>query len=613
MCGIAGYISTNTISSQTKINAMLDATAHRGPDGRGVFLEDRIALGHVRLSIIDVASTSNQPMFSKDGNLVVVFNGEIFNYQTLKEKYKSSYSFKTNSDTEVILAAYQNNPSGFLNEFEGMFSFVIYDKSKQKVFGARDPFGIKPFYFHKTENDFIFCSEIKGVLAHSKVSAELNEKLLYDFLIFNRTDHAKETSFEGIENLQPGHQFSFDLKNNTFKEERWYDLPELTYLKSSLDKEQTNLRKKLNESMELHLVSDVEVGSALSGGIDSSIVVSLMRECLGDKKIASFSAVYDSSWERDEKKYVDQVVKEKNITPHFAQPNAKSLLEDIDDLIYQQEEPFASASIFASWSVYKKAGEVGTKVLLNGQGADEVFSYDYMAAFYFYELFLKFRWGKLVKEMLLFKKKQSATKFTFLLFMFACAPKFLKDKLLYTSNKSINKSFFQKYKAQSQFYTEFFKSKTLNENVKNHLLMKLNHLLRIEDKNSMKFGVEARVPFLHTKLVEYALNLPSKFKVKNGEVKYILKHSTKDVLPKLIFERNNKIGYETPMDSWMREDHFVKEVNKMLSEKRQPMEKYLDLEFVKAKWDLHQKGENNSSVVWKYYYLTKWYNLYFTN
>lgn len=616
MCGIAGIIKyKDKIENEATIKNMMASIKHRGPDGEGTFIDNGVALGHVRLSIIDLTAQANQPLFSTDKNICIIFNGEIYNYLKLKKELIKKYEFKTDSDTEVIINAYREWGEECLHRLNGMFAFAIYDKSKNEIFCARDRFGIKPFYYYKDEENFIFASEIKGILASNIVKAEIDEKTLFDFIVFNRTDHIKNTCFKNIKNLRPGHSVRINLTNNELVFKQWYSLPKVEENKLSYSENEAALYEKLLKSIKLHLVSDVPVGSALSGGIDSSTIVSLMRQLLPPgAKIEAFSAIYDKNWEKDESKYIKIMAEKKKLNENYVYPNAESLLLELDDLIYQQEEPFASASIFASRKVYQKANEKNIKVLLNGQGADELFAYDYMAAFYFYELFTKFKWLKLIKELFLFYKKQAYPNFTFQLFAFLLAPDFLKNKLISISHNFTNKEFFNKYKNESNFNKNFFSSKTLNQNVKNHLLMKLHHLLRVEDKNSMTYSVEGRVPFLEKELVEFALNIPAKYKIKNGEVKYILKHAMKKLLPSEIFKRNNKIGYATPMDNWFREPNFIKYVDGMLNKTEQPMQEYLNINHVKEKWEKHKENkENNSKIIWKYLYLTRWHELFFMN
>jgi asparagine synthase (glutamine-hydrolysing) len=309
---------------------------------------------------------------------------------------------------------------------------------------------------------------------------------------------------------------------------------------------------------------------------------------------------------------MEACVKEKLLTPHYVYPDAEGLLKDLDALILQQEEPFASASLYASWCVYREAHSQSIKVLLNGHGADEVFGYDYMAAFYFRELFTSFRWATLLRELFLFYRKQKGVAFTFKLFAFLLIPQFLRSRLIRMADPLVNKAYYDRHHTKSRFHEVFLSSSTLNENVRNHLLMKLHHLLRVEDKNSMRFGVEGRVPFLEYKLVEFGLRVPSGFKVRNGEVKHILKEAMHDLLPAMVYRRNNKIGYETPMDDWFREPRFACYISTMLASDLQPMASRLEIPVIRAKWEAHlAKQENNGAAIWKYLYLTRWHQLYF--
>ena len=614
MCGIAGIVClSSNLGNADYLDPMLDAISHRGPDGRGTYVEGRVALGHVRLGIIDLSSSADQPMHSHDGNLTIIFNGEIYNYKLLRNELDLKYDFKTCSDTEVILAAYQVWGDQFLSRLNGMFSFVLLDRNRNTLLCARDRFGIKPFYYCHTEDSFVFASEIKGILASDIVKPVLNEEVLYDFIVFNRTDHVAQTCFQDILNLRPGHKIVIDISNGKVSHDIWYSTPHPSDGDWNFDEAKSLLRKHLEESVALHLVSDVPVGSALSGGLDSSSIVSLMRAGLpSETPVHSFSAVYDDDWDRNEKPYIDACVTEKKLTPHFVRPNAELLIQDLDALILQQEEPFASASMFASWCVYREASLNRIKVLLNGQGADEVFGYDYMAAFYFRELLGQLKMKTLIREIWLFYRKQMKVGFTFKLFTFLCMPRFLRSRLIRLADNTVNTNYFKKYHKKSRFNEVFFSSATLNENVRNHLQMKLHHLLRVEDKNSMQFGVEGRVPYLEHNLVEFGLRVPAHFKVRNGEVKHILKEAMRDILPEVVYRRNNKIGYETPMDSWLREPGFVEIIGNMLASEHQPMASRLNITTIRKKWSDHITGKaNNATVIWKYLYLTRWHQLYF--
>ena len=617
MCGICGEIHfDNTELEKSEIENLMKAIKHRGPDGEGYYLDKNVGLGHVRLSIIDVSENANQPMYSPNGEYIIVFNGEIYNYQEIRRELPSKYKFRSTSDTEVLLYSYMEWGEKCLLKLDGMFSFVIYDKKNQQIFGARDRFGVKPFFYFYDKKKFVFGSEIKAILASQGIQAELNEKMLFDFLAFNRTDHSTETCFSGINNLRPSHYIKINTQTGKKFVNRWYSLPEMKENKNSLGKNRKILYKKLSRSVKLHMISDVPVGVSLSGGLDSSTIASLMRKEVGNKiSIPSFSAVYGDSWEKDEKKYIEEMCDYLSIEPEYTKPTSSALLNDFDKLIYCQEEPFISASLFAGWCVARKTNEKKVKVLMTGQGADEIFGYDYMAAFYFYELFRKFKLILLFKEVYQFLRKQKFSGvFTMRLFIFLIVPEFLKEPFVSASSPIIAKGFYKKNKGKSNFFKEFFKAKTLNDSVRNHLLYKLNHNLRVDDKNAMAFSVEGRVPFLENELVEFCLSLPSNMKVRNGEIKFLLKDATTGILPEKISKRNDKIGYDTPMDIWFRDSKFVEYIDNLLSSSYQPMEQYLNLNYIKNKWVKHKENkENNGQIIWKYIFLTRWYKIFFDN
>jgi len=616
MCGICGIVNfKNDFETYLLVRQMMKSIKHRGPDGEGCFVENNVALGHVRLSIIDLSEKANQPMLSYDNNLIIIYNGEIYNYQEIKKKLTNKYKFITNSDTEVILYAYMEWGEECLHKFNGMFAFVIYDKSKQNLFVARDRYGIKPFYYFHNSNYFIFGSEIKAILQTGICNPMVNEEMLYDFIAFKFTDHSKETCFKDVFNLLPGHKLNLNVKTGKIAVAKWYFLPDIEIKqKHDLQHYACLLNEAINNSVSLHLVSDVPVGLALSGGLDSSSIAVMMKKQISyEIEFSSFSAIYDEKWEKDEKKYIDILTNNLNIKANYTYPTAKKLLTNLDKLIYHQEEPFGTAALFASWCVYEEANKNNIKVLLNGQGADELFGYNYMAAFYFYELLIKFKLIKAIREIYLFNKKQIYhNKFTFTLLASLFMPEYLKNKTFGTFQPIINKDFYNKYKTRSNVLSSFFNTKSFAVSVKNHLLYKLQHLLRVEDKNSMTFSVEARVPFLEHNLVELSYNIPSEYKIKNGETKYILKQAMKHSLPEPIYKRTDKIGYETPMDKWFREKDFINYIDDMLNSPEQPMYNYLNIDYVKNKWNKHKANiENNGQIIWKYVYLTQWYNVFF--
>lgn len=610
MCGICGVINFNNKQvSEKDIKKMSLLIKHRGPDDEGIFLNKNIGLGHRRLSILDLSIKGHQPM-TIDNNLWIVFNGEIYNYIELKNDLQKKYNitFKTNTDTEVILHFYKIYGKKCLKYFRGMFAFTILNIKQNTLFCARDRFGIKPFYYYKDTNQFIFASEIKAIFQNKYIKKIPNDKLIYDFLVFNRTDHSIETCFKNIFNLSPGHYLF--IKNNKIILKKWYKLPNNKNI-SSFYKNKKSLRRLLKESIQLHLRSDVPIGSCLSGGLDSSTIVSLSNKQLKNtskNKFNTFSAIYNKQWVKDEKKYIDLVNKYTNSKSHFIIPEEKGLLINLQKLIYHQEEPFPSTSIYAQWCVMSLAKKNKTKVLLDGQGNDEIFGYDYMTAFYYFELLKTKQFKKLFLELKQFiYKQQHSVKFTLSLFIYLISPNFIQNLIIKQKTSWLSKSFTKKFEKQSHFQKVFFNAHSLNESVNKHIISKLTHLLRYEDKNSMAHSIETRIPFLDHKLVEFVINIPPNQKIKNGENKYILKKAIEKNLPIEITKRNNKIGFETPEEKWFINPKVQKEFKKIIFSDSFQSRKYFNHKIINNIINDPQKIIKNKQIIWKSVCIELWF------
>lgn len=612
MCGIAGKYNFNQKPVPTSsIKRMTDEISHRGPDGEGFYMNGNIALGHRRLSIIDLSSKGKQPMSTKDGRYTIIFNGEIYNFKELRKKLlDSEYKFTSDTDTEVVLYMYSKYGKESLKKLRGMFAFSIYDRDKEEIFIARDRYGIKPLYYYYDKDKFLFCSEIKGILVDKTIKRIANDTAIYDFLSYNRTDHLEETCFKDIYNLRPGHYLI--VNNKGFKKESWYGFP-TNKEKYSKEVSLEIFEDTLKDAIKLHMIADVEVGSCLSGGIDSSSIVALSSRLVKNKEdFKTVSAVYNLNWQKDESRYIDDVTGYTNTRNIKVKPKYLDLVKEMEKIIYHQEEPFKSSSIFASWKVMEAAKENGIKVLLDGQGADEILGYNYMAAFYFYELLSHFQIFTFLKEFYFFMKKQKFGRlFTFSLFLFLFLPKYLRNKFLQKKNKWLNQDYFKEYKDNSIISSDFFSAKSLNESVKKHFQYKINHLLRFEDKNSMAFSIESRVPFLDHVLVEKSLRIPSNLKIRKGELKFILKETMKGLLPESVLTRNDKIGFETPENVWFKKrevkDMFDDVFNSDNFEKR----KYYN--HVLLKEYLHKMKEGSSQyneILWKVLCLEYWFKVF---
>ncbi|MFW9876094.1 MAG: asparagine synthase (glutamine-hydrolyzing), partial [Candidatus Thorarchaeota archaeon] len=394
MCGICGIINLNKEPVyEDKIRTMMERMKHRGPDDEGIFLDKNIGLGFVRLSIIDLSMAGHQPMFSDDSRYVIVFNGEIYNYIELRQELTGKYNFKTRTDTEVLLNSYREWGNECLHRFNGMFAFVIFDKKRKDLFAARDRFGIKPFYYYIDSKHLVFASEKQAILTFLKNRIP-NNRALFEYLVYNRTDQGDYTFFEHIQKLPHGSYAT--IKDGNFEIERWYRLQEQIKEPFKTPKEFYDTFK---QSVKLRLRSDVPVGVCLSGGLDSSSVVSVLIKEFGKSDVNTFSALYQKGEEADESDFINEYRNDlKNM--HFTYPSAESLMLDLESFIKCHSEPVAALGPYAQFKVMQLAKEHVT-VTLDGQGADEQLAgYHYFFASYFKELLKGFKFLDLLKEMI---------------------------------------------------------------------------------------------------------------------------------------------------------------------------------------------------------------------
>jgi asparagine synthase (glutamine-hydrolysing) len=570
MCGIAGIISKNKINTDI-LKKMTDAIAHRGPDGEGYWLNatETIGFAHRRLSIIDLTEAGKQPMHYNE-RYTITYNGEIYNYIELKETLlKAGYSFTTNTDTEVILAAYDYKKENCVNDFDGMFAFAIYDKLENKIFGARDRFGEKPFYYHYTPNqEFRFCSEIKGLNA-AGLKSELNTTILYHFLstshILSNYSQPHETFYTSIHRLPKAHSFTIDKDLNVKIKNYWHldDVNINTTI--TLDEAAEQFKTLFFKSVNRRLRSDVAVGSSLSGGLDSSSIVLATNTFLNQKHQYTFSARF-KNFDRDEGYFINLVTSQSAaIKPFFVWPTDDNLVNDFEHLLHTQDEPIASASIYAQYCVMREAKQQQVTVLLDGQGADEILAgYEHYLDSYLYDTFLnnpqlyeeEFKYISSLHNHLGFKKLDTssasintATKINPLLRVFKPKiykqiknnlplPGYFTKEFVY----SVKSNAIEKYRGTD--ITSILKKAIEYDN--------LEDLLRYSDRNASAFSREVRLPFLSHELIEFLFSLPVHFKIYKGWTKYLLRYALNDILPNEIAWRVNKVGYETPQGNWLK-------------------------------------------------------------
>ena len=345
MCGICGIINFNNKPvEESDIRLMMHKIKHRGPDDKGVVIKNNIGLGFVRLSILDLTPAGHQPMFSKDRRHVIIYNGEVYNYIEIKDQLKHKYDFTTGTDTEVVLAAYQEWGEECLHKFNGMWAFAIYDTLDKSLFISRDRYGIKPFYYYKNDEKFIFASEIKSILPFIK--REANDKIIHDYLLYNRTDHSEETFFKDIKKLQ--HGSFFKLRSNKLTIKRWYNLSDRIKIEKELSPEQ--YRDLFKDSIKLRLRADVPVGVSLSGGIDSSSIVASLINDFNFLDLNTFSAVYGKEESSDESNYIDEFKKIVN-KMHYTTPNADTFFNDFESFIEAHNEPVPDTGPYVQYKV----------------------------------------------------------------------------------------------------------------------------------------------------------------------------------------------------------------------------------------------------------------------
>jgi asparagine synthase (glutamine-hydrolysing) len=561
MCGISGIVNFN--NSKIDLDALKKMTyllKHRGPNAEGFHSIGNIGLGHTRLSVLDLSELGNQPMHYLD-RYTIVFNGEIYNYIELREQLKKmGHQFISKSDTEVILASYHQWGEKCVQYFNGMWAFAIHDRLEKNIFCSRDRFGVKPFYYTAQKNNFIFSSEIKPLLTFNDISIKPNNSIVLQYLICNTTDHSNDTFFENIQKLPPSHNLIFDLNTNKFEIKRYYTITKNDALeKINLEDAVVIFKSLFEDSIQLRLRSDIKVGSCLSGGLDSSSIVSLASNHYNNNlsKFTAITAQVDGDF--DETQYAQKVVNYCDINWIKTKPTALEFSEEIDKVIYTQEEPFSSPSVYLQYKVMETARKNGIQVLLDGQGGDEtMLGYPKYILPYLNTLPLKERiiafinakknfnlsYKYLVQNNIYFSNFNVRKNRLLLLAQFAGLDKNIQ--------KSIDWSSIRQYAEATKSVFEVQKIEIENT--------MLPMLLRYEDKNSMAHGIETRLPFLDYRLVEFNLSINNNHKINSGFSKFILRKAIEGKLPNDITWRKNKIGFTPSDDMWKNAENMDKTI-----------------------------------------------------
>jgi len=607
MCGICGIISFSPNSDSTSsVEKMMYAMKHRGPDDDGIFLMDNVGFGFVRLSIIDLSNNGHQPMTSVDGNLTIVFNGEIYNYIELKEELKNYYEFKTKSDTEVILASFSKWGIACLNKFQGMWAFAIYDQITKEVIIARDRFGIKPIHICRIQDTIFFASEIKALYKTLKIDFNPNETSIFNYLTDQKNEDSQSTFFKEIHKIPPGHYLSIrDRKVNLIK---WYEIESSNQEPFTSSDE---FREILFSSIANHLRSDVPIGTCLSGGLDSSGIVASLLHKYKINGINTFSAIYPESPEIDESKFIKLFENELQ-NMHYVTPTIDGLISELPLFLEAQSEPVRSTSIYAQYKVMELASK-NVKVLLDGQGADEQLGgYGYFHAFYQLDLLKKFRINEFSNEFYKTVIKRNNYNLIYTI-LFLSLPMKLKTYFQNMKYDFLNFSTYRSNDLFSQNSTNLSRCRTFKDALINHLKYRLEDLLKWEDLNSMNFSIESRVPFLNHILVEKSI-ASSTLLIKNGISKNIYRKSMEGIIPCKILERTDKLGFNTPQSFWFRNSKFQNYLVSILNKENLLCHTYID----KAKLknilykQIHNQQDNNF-FIWKALNLELWLDSHFNS
>ena len=619
MCGIAGLIGKKTASTPAEMARMLQCITHRGPDYSGQWQEDRLILGHCRLAILDLSAHGNQPM-NYGGRYILVFNGEIYNYKELRaELCQKGYRFHTETDSEVIPAAYDCWGEACQERMNGMWAFALYDKKQRKLFCSRDRFGIKPFYYMVEPERFVFGSEIKQLLAVMHNKPRANRTALEVFLAVGYMDYSQDTMFDNILQLRGGHCFTYDLGNDTFQIRRWFNL--LDTCDKLIDEESAihQFRALFDAAIRRHLRADVEIGSCLSGGLDSSAIVCAVNQILQSAtqqkhQYAISSCFSDERY--DERPYIAAVLKQCPIVEGIQVfPRMESLLEDLNDIIWHMDEPFGSTSIFAQWNVFKKAQEIGLKVMLDGQGADEQLAgyNDYYKAFFIW-LFRNGHWASLLREIRAYAKlrlkleRKSQLRFMLITLFEGLAPAWLYERIYQHYHQEVAGNKWLHLSKESSETLWSIKRHFINRDLKEFtcafMEIGLPELLHYEDRNSMAFSVESRVPFLDADLACGLMSMPFSVKIKNGQTKWVMRAALKDVLPEKIQNRFDKMGFVTPENEWIVSNRT--EIEAFLRKAARQLSPIIDEDKIITWFRSKEDFQVDSSKVWRVLCASQW-------
>lgn len=636
MCGIAGLVLTKPAQARGWLLGMAESLSHRGPDDEGYLVWDgadvlrarqvpdipfRLGFAHRRLAIIDLSERGWQPMASADNRYFVVFNGEIYNFRELRYELEAlGYGFRSDSDTEVLLYAYAHWGTTSFKRLRGMFAFALWDAERGRLLLARDFFGIKPLYYTRWKEGVAFASEIPALLQLPGVSRKVNASRLYAYLRFGLTDYGEETLLSDIFQLPPAHYLEIDIGDTHLEGPFNYwniDLNRRSPL--PFDEARHHLKELFLESIHLHLRSDVPVAATLSGGVDSSSIVCAIRHLRPSEELHVFSYVADDPGVSEEP-WINLVAKEARVVTHPVRIHPEEVAQDLDRLIRAQGEPFGSTSIYAQHRVFRAISEAGIKVVLDGQGADEMLAG--------YEAYVSARLASLIMQRRFSEASRLALNAVGKLgprALLRLGRYLLPPKVEGLARRLVGEELLPDWLEQSWFVTRGVVwgaalptySGLRNQEVlraelyKSVLYTSLPSLLRYEDRNSMFYSIESRVPFLTPELAEFLLSLPEEYILpETGTTKYIFREAMRGLVPDAILDRKDKKGFPTPELSWLK--NIAPLVERTLREAQDPLKgPYLRYHCLLREWSSVLEGRGRFDFrFWRLINVLKWVELF---
>lgn len=612
MCGFIGFFDTRE-NKEVIVERMMDRVVHRGPDMGGKYIDAHCGLGFRRLSILDLSEAGAQPLYSEDGNKILVFNGEIYNYTEIREDLMAKgYKFKSNTDSEVLIHGYDEYGEALVNKLRGMFAFCIWDKVEQKVFAARDNFGIKPFYFYEYEYNgqkaLMIASEIKAFLDHPSFEKEVNKKALKPYLTFQYSAQPDETFFKGVKRLKPGHYFTY--QNGEMNIQKYWEV-DFNDQHKTLEENIADIRAVIDDSVKMHKQSDVPVGSFLSGGVDSSYIT----EQLMPDKTFSIGFAEDTFDETTHAEDLSNILNIENIKRTIDADDCLGMLPTIQ---YHMDEPQSNPSTMPLYFLSKLVKDNDVTVVLSGEGADEIFGG--------YEWYGLDEGQKKLKKLPSFILKPAASLAKHL-------PNFRGKTTLLRAGRPVEETFigqalvFEEDEAKDILNSDYQQSRSVKDitdkvyslvqgkddvTKKQFLDIKLfmaGDILQKADKMSMAHSLELRVPFLDKEVMKVGEQIGSEQKITNGTTKYVLRKAAEKSLPEEWFKRKKK-GFPVPIKLWFQEEKYYQFVKEYFQ--ADYVDQFFDREKINQLLDDHYQGVvNNARKIYTVLVFLVWYKRYF--